>query len=168
MLFLFLIFASSISSASDYDKNFLRSFNESVELNKSRFKDVKLVYPGDTVMVVKREVVPVVIKPEDQMLRGHDCLWLAVMRVANSKPLPPVNLSEEKVSPDSTKSFLELIKENLVLVATCSIFTIFLLLLALLIATAFRRPLVVNNYINYPYQAPGVNNQANINPENHG
>ena len=171
ILFLFLILTSLLSSATGYDKNFLKSFEESVELNKSRFKDINLVYPGDTVLVVKREIVPVIIKPENQMVRGHDCVWLAVMRVFNSKPASQVNLLENKASDDSIKSFFELIKENLGIVAVFLIFMIFLLLLALLIAAAFRRPVIVNNNFNCSSrnfrQTPGTENQPNTNNENH-
>ena len=143
IIFLVLVLVSLSSFSKNYDKNFLKNFQESVELNKNRFKDVNLVYPGDTVLVVKREIVHVIIKEEDLMSKIHDCIWYAVMRTSNSSLNVNNNQSISKTTNADDNNFLKSLKENLELVFIIFMFT---LLLIILIIVLFRRPIIINNH----------------------
>jgi len=134
-IFLFFVLISLTVLAANYEKNFLKNFQESVELNKSRFKDVNLVHPGDTVLVVKREVVPVIITAQDTVSKIHDCLWYAVMRTTKEPVTTQANTNDIP--------FFKSLKDNLVLI---SLLGLFMLLFILLVIALLRRPIVINNH----------------------
>ena len=143
------------SVANKNESSFLKSFQKTVEFNKGRFANINLVYPGDTVMVVRQGIIPVAIMSRDSMPGYHDCVWYAVKRtfeksVSTEKPKLLAN-EPEKIKHFNLSDF---IKDNLGEIITTLLAGIFLLLLALLIVVALRRPVIINNNIFYTTAPP--------------
>jgi hypothetical protein len=144
---LFVFCASLTSTYADSSKDFLRRFNETVQLNKSRFKNVNLVYPGDTVMVVKNGIVPVIIKSKNLMAGKHDCIWYAVERTGDINT-PTTIVKTDKLETGWLNQLLEDLRKNADIVTMSLLFLIFLTLLVLLIVVSLRRQVIVNNNFN--------------------
>ena len=147
--------AQANSLADKNESGFLRSFQRTVEFNKNRFANINLVYPGDTVMVVKQGIIPVAILPRDSMPGHHDCVWYAVKRTFEKKASAekPKLLTNESEKINHF-NLLDFIKKKLGEIIAALLAGIFLLLLALLIVIALRRPVIINNNISYTSNPP--------------
>lgn len=157
---LILFLSPANSMAYKNESAFIESFQKTVEFNKNRFANINLVYPGDTVMVVKQVIIPVAILARDSMQGYHDCVWYAVKRTFEK------NSSAEKAKLLTNKSgkvnhfnLLDYIRNNLAEIIVALLAGIFLLLLALLIVIALRRPVIISNNISYTTGPPNYQAQ---------
>lgn len=158
-LFILVICLFSLSLSAE-NQAFLKSFQQTVKLNAVRFQDVNLVYPGDTIMVVKDKIIPIAILPKDSMPGYNDCMWYAVRRAFNNdsniKNQVKIDTKEKLINNFNLSDF---INKYLAEIIVSLLAAMFLLLLALLIIVALRRPIIINNNLSYTY--PSANRTEN-------
>lgn len=107
---LYLLFFAIISFA---QKPFSQVFQETVELNKTRFEDVNLIQPGDTVLLPNKTGIGTEAWVADypiylEGVKRHDCMWRITERYMDSElitfPVDTVKVVVPAPAPEEEKA----------------------------------------------------------------
>ncbi|BFD24985.1 MAG: hypothetical protein JST_000304 [Candidatus Parcubacteria bacterium] len=153
---LFLILTLISLSSTFSQKNFSQIFNETVELNENRFKDVNIIQPGDTVLLPARSGMGVEAWITDWPIQNnHDCMWKIAERYWSSEiptfPIDTVTVTLPSPAPEVVK------EKGLLIWVLLSLLILFIAAFVTMLITLWKKRVYRN-----PVIPGGLSNNAGI------